>query len=1058
MIFAMVMLFAVTVTASAANDDTVTRKEWMTDLKATYELDQEDMSMLPEEFFSDPEATATREFAATTVNYFIGFELNQGLGYSFTDAADVTDKDSAEYAVKKNLLALKDGDVFSPDTPITVAEKDSMLEAAKHIWESQYSMVDTYGEDAIGAARLIVDNDLTGGARHTLYIPKKLNGKTVKYISSGAFQNNTDISFVKIPNTVTGIEANAFNGCTGLGGTLTIPEQVTEMGSRAFGNCTNITKVIIPVDFKYARGQEPFNGCTGVTEIHYTYGQTGIMRDVYGYISNDSGNYYSSRLEYSTRNSLKTVSFEEGITKIGSGAYFNAFDSSNTYPCTKLKTVMLPASLTEIGSNAFKRCTSLNYIKLPNGFTTLGEGCFMECTSLFTSDSPDETMTLEDIGMPANVSNIPRDCFSGCTGLGGTLTIPDQITTLDGNAFKGCTGINKVIIPVDFKYTKGQEPFNGCAGVTEIHYTYGQTGIMRDVYGIGSNADGNYYNCRLEYSTRNSLKTVSFEEGITKIGSGAYFNAYDSSNTYPCTKLKTVILPASLTEIGANAFKRCTSLEGELTILENVTTIGGSAFSGCNKLDTIRFYGSMPQIGSNAFQGITATAYYPRAHSESWTEEGRQNYGGTLTWYLWPKFKAETPAQPTVTENGITENSVTLTAIVGYEYGILNKDTDEIDWGQENTFNSLSPKTEYTFYQRVAESPEYYASDASEGLTVRTLKTAAEIEADQAAAAAVTEAIAALPTVVTVNDKAAIEAARAAYEALTDDQKALVSDDTLQKLTEAEDALATAEDQAAADSVTNAIEALPTEVTVGDKTVIEAARAEYEALTDDQKALVSEATLQRLIDAEAALAAAETEAAEDQAAADSVTNAIEALPTEVTVGDKAVIEAARDAYDALTDEQKALVSTDTFKKLTDAETALAAAEAAAAETDKSDSGSPSSIPSSVSPPAAIEEKVIVDLKAVKISKPKAAKKAVTVKWKKVGKKDQKKIQGIEIQISTDSGFQNIVKKTTAGKKKTSKKIKGLKSKTKYWVRIRAYRNDTAGKHVSAWKKKSFKVK
>ena len=102
--------------------------------------------------------------------------------------------------------------------------------------------------------------------------------------------------------------------------------------------------------------------------------------------------------------------------------------------------------------------------------------------------------------------------------------------------------------------------------------------------------------------------------------------------------------------------------------------------------------------------------------------------------------------------------------------------------------------------------------------------------------------------------------------------------------------------------------------------------------------------------------------------------------------------------------------------------------------------------------------MIVDLKAVKISKPTAAKKAATVKWKKVGKKDQKKIQGIEIQISTDSGFQNIVKNTTAGKKKTSKKIKGLMPKTKYWVRIRAYRNDGAGKHVSAWKKKTVKVK
>ena len=172
MIFAMVMLFAVTVTASAANDDTVTRKEWMTDLKTTYELDQEDMSMLPEEFFSDPEAPATREFAATTVNYFIGFELNQGLGYSFTDAADVTDKDSAEYAVIKELLTLEEGK-FSPEVPITVTEKDTMLPTAKSIWQNQYSVTDSYGDDAIAVSGLLADYSLNG-VRRTLFIPNKL--------------------------------------------------------------------------------------------------------------------------------------------------------------------------------------------------------------------------------------------------------------------------------------------------------------------------------------------------------------------------------------------------------------------------------------------------------------------------------------------------------------------------------------------------------------------------------------------------------------------------------------------------------------------------------------------------------------------------------------------------------------------------------------------------------------------------------------------------------------------------------------------------------------------
>lgn len=98
------------------------------------------------------------------------------------------------------------------------------------------------------------------------------------------------------------------------------------------------------------------------------------------------------------------------------------------------------------------------------------------------------------------------------------------------------------------------------------------------------------------------------------------------------------------------------------------------------------------------------------------------------------------------------------------------------------------------------------------------------------------------------------------------------------------------------------------------------------------------------------------------------------------------------------------------------------------------------------------------LPVVKISKPKAAKKAVTVKWKKVSKKNMKKVAGIQIQIATDPGFNNIVKATTAGKKKTSKKIKGLASKQAYWVRVRTYRNDGGVMHVSAWKTKKFKAK
>ena len=121
---------------------------------------------------------------------------------------------------------------------------------------------------------------------------------------------------------------------------------------------------------------------------------------------------------------------------------------------------------------------------------------------------------------------------------------------------------------------------------------------------------------------------------------------------------------------------------------------------------------------------------------------------------------------------------------------------------------------------------------------------------------------------------------------------------------------------------------------------------------------------------------------------------------------------------------------------------------------------PPSVTPSVTPPvtssvASTVSSEITDLPSVKISKPKAAKKKITVKWKKVSKKNLKKISGIQIEVATDPAFTNIIKSTTAGKKKTSKVIKGLQPKTKYYVRIRAY---AAGNHVSSWRSKSVKVK
>ena len=124
----------------------------------------------------------------------------------------------------------------------------------------------------------------------------------------------------------------------------------------------------------------------------------------------------------------------------------------------------------------------------------------------------------------------------------------------------------------------------------------------------------------------------------------------------------------------------------------------------------------------------------------------------------------------------------------------------------------------------------------------------AEIRFESQEGLAVIEMINALPAApdVTVDDKDDIEVAREAYDALTDAQKALIDADTLKKLTDAEDALAAAE-------VTAMIDVLPETVTVDDKDAVEAAREAYDALTDAQKAFISDETLAKLEAAEDAL-------------------------------------------------------------------------------------------------------------------------------------------------------------------------------------------------------------
>ena len=226
-----------------------------------------------------------------------------------------------------------------------------------------------------------------GKTRKNIIIPSEHNGKAVTAISSTAFNNETNITSVVIPDSVTSIALGAFSGCASLesltvadGNTVyhsagnciietatktlvvgckssAIPDDgsVTNIGERAFWNCNALTLITIP-DSVTSIGDHAFDNCTALASIVIPDSVTNIG-------------------EYAFRGctSLTSVTILDGVTSIGGHAFDN---------CTALTSIVIPDSVTNIGDWAFYEFDGLTSVVIPNGVASIGDHAFQYCGSL----------------------------------------------------------------------------------------------------------------------------------------------------------------------------------------------------------------------------------------------------------------------------------------------------------------------------------------------------------------------------------------------------------------------------------------------------------------------------------------------------------------------------------------------------------------------------------------------------------------------------------------------------------------------------------------------------
>lgn len=396
-------------------------------------------------------------------------------------------------------------------------------------------------------------------------------------------QSKADTSFA-VPEGVTQIgdssTQSAFFGASNLT-SVSIPASVRTIGAAAFYNCNALTNI----DFLAAKDGNNFDLSIGEDAFGYS-GLTSIV--IPARVAAVGG---LSRGTFRNNTSLTSVTFEKGsrITSIPTEA-FNF--------CTALKSIHLPATVTEIERNAFIYCKSLAAVTIEEGgeILKIGNTAFKGTKLSVTNIN----------ALIKNVTEISEYAYQETTSTvdeDGTLVIPEGITTIGREAFRKANGIKKIQFPSSLVSIESYA-FSECSNLTEV--------VIPD--GVISIGDSAFRGCA-------SLKKVVVPSSVVDLGNYAFISCFALEEADVacdigyrmfdgCGKLTNLTLGNTVTAIGDYAFNGCDSLErvvlpSSLTNVGEVPAIGREAFRDCKKLESVAFAENYNQItiGEWAFNG-----------------------------------------------------------------------------------------------------------------------------------------------------------------------------------------------------------------------------------------------------------------------------------------------------------------------------------------------------------------------------------------------------------------------------------------------------------------------
>lgn len=237
---------------------------------------------------------------------------------------------------------------------------------------------------------------------------------SIIHIGNYAFQNNSLLKSIVIPNHIETIGAYSFYNCNL--DLIEIPQSVSSIGRNAFLVGLGLRGIYVD------ENNQNYSSIDGV--LYDKKQETLILCPSYKKEINIPTTVLTINENAFYQSLIEEINLPNSLIEIGD----NAFELS------KIRRIIIPSSVLNIGKYAFLNCSQLEECTLEEGILNIGEWCFSGCS-------------FKQLSLPHTLTNIEGFTFCSCELM--DVIIPETITSIGPMAFDSYSLYNVTCLAVE---------------------------------------------------------------------------------------------------------------------------------------------------------------------------------------------------------------------------------------------------------------------------------------------------------------------------------------------------------------------------------------------------------------------------------------------------------------------------------------------------------------------------------------------------------------------------------------------------------------------------------